>query len=63
MTTLGTANYCIRIVHPVTGRFVAELDPVRMLLLVVDKRIAAPIDLPYLIDQFMAQSGGSVTMA
>jgi hypothetical protein len=62
MTTLGTANYCIRIVHPVTQRFVAELDPVRMLLLVVDKRIVAPIDLPYLIEQYYAAQGGTVTI-
>jgi hypothetical protein len=35
----------IRLVHPVTGRFVAEYDPLRGLLLVVDRGKQAIIDL------------------
>lgn len=35
----------VRLVHPETGRFVAEYDPVRGLLLVVDRGRQALIDL------------------
>lgn len=35
----------IRLVHPETGRFVAEYDPLRGLLLVVDRGRQALIDL------------------
>jgi len=45
MTTLGTATYTIRLTHPATNRFIAEFDPVRMLLYVVDRGHAATIDL------------------
>lgn len=35
----------LRILHPVTGRFVAEYDPQRLLLLVVDRGHQSIIDL------------------
>lgn len=42
--TINSATY-IRIVHPVTQRFVAEYDPERGLLKVSDKGKTAVIDL------------------
>jgi hypothetical protein len=35
----------VRLIHPITGRFVAEYDPLRGLLLVVDRGKRAIIDL------------------
>lgn len=35
----------VRLIHPVTGRFIAEYDPLRGLLLVVDRGKQAIIDL------------------
>jgi len=35
----------IRLIHPITGRFIAEYDPLRGLLLVVDRGKQAIIDL------------------
>lgn len=37
--------YTVRLTHPVTGRFVAEYDPQRQLLLVKDRGEVAVIDL------------------
>jgi hypothetical protein len=38
-------DYTVRLTHPVTGRFVAEYDPARQLLLVKDRGQEAVIDL------------------
>jgi hypothetical protein len=35
----------VRIVHPITGRFICEYDPVRDIMLVVDRGKEAIIDL------------------
>lgn len=39
------ASYTIRLLHPVTGRFVAEYDPARNLLVVKDRGQEGVIDL------------------
>lgn len=62
MATSGTANYCIRLVGPATGRFIGELDPDRLLLRTTSRRVTETIDVAQLLADYHArQAGGTVT--
>lgn len=45
----------VRLIHPMTGRFIAEYDPIRGLLKVVDRSKTAFIDLVSIDRDYKAQ--------